>query len=297
MPRSKGASRTRTSRLVSAPAARTAARAAAASRTARGPSSPLVVVDAGNTETVIGIFLEGRLHGPWRLASDADRTADEYWLLLGLLAREAGIAPDEIGGLSIGSVVPAITTAFRDVGEKRLGAKTIIVTGETNVGIRVRVDTPRDVGADRIANAVAAYRLYGGPCVVVDLGTATTFDVISPRGDYLGGAIAPGLMTSSRDLFRRAARLSAVDLVFPENVIGKNTGESMRSGILYGTVGQIDGIIARIRREWRRDFEVLATGGLAGLIAGRSAEIDKVVPDLTLQGLRLIFDRVSGRGE
>lgn len=268
--------------------------AAPAPRTRHRTHLPLVVVDAGNTETVIGIFRDGRLHGPWRLASDAERTADEYWLLLGLLAREAGIGPGEIGGVSIGSVVPAITTAFRDVGEKRLGAKTLVVTGETDVGIRVRVESPREVGADRIANAVAAYRLYGGPCVVVDLGTATTFDVISPRGDYLGGAIAPGLMTSSRDLFRRAARLSAVDLVFPDRVIGKNTGESVRSGILYGTVGQIDGIIARIRREWRRDFEVLATGGLAGLIAGRSAEINKVVPDLTLQGLRLIFDRVSG---
>jgi len=280
---------TRRTRSITPPA-----RAAAARSASRGPHAPLVVVDAGNTETVIGIFRDGRLCGPWRLASDAERTADEYWLLLGLLAREAGIAPGDLAGMSIGSVVPPISTAFRDVGEKRLGVKTLVVTGETDAGIRVRVDTPREVGADRIANAVAAYRLYGGPCVVVDLGTATTFDVVSPRGDYLGGAIAPGLMTSSRDLFRRAARLSAVDLVFPGRVIGRNTADSMRSGILYGTVGQIDGIIARMRREWRRDFTVLGTGGLAGLIAGRSAEIDKVVPDLTLQGLRLIFDRVSG---
>ena len=266
-------------------------------RRASAEGAALVVVDAGNTETVIGIFRGDALEGSWRLTSDADRTADEYGLLLGDLLRDAGISPGDVGGIAIGSVVPAITAAFRDVGERRMKTPTVVVSGEIDVGIRVRVDNPGEVGADRIANAVAAFRLYGAPAVVVDLGTATTFDVVSARGEYLGGAIAPGLVTSSRDLFRRAARLSAVDLVFPQRVIGRNTADSMRSGILYGTVGQIDGIVERIRAEWRRDFSVLATGGLAGLVAGRSKSIQRVVPDLTLQGLRLIFHRVSRLGD
>jgi type III pantothenate kinase len=267
---------------------------------ARGPMppivpahAPLVVVDAGNTETVVGIFRGSELLGPWRIASDPVRTSDEYWFLFGLMAREAGLSPGEFRGISIGSVVPSITRAFREMGEKRLGGRTVVVSGEIDAGIRVRVDHPEEVGADRIANAVAAFRLHGGPCIVVDLGTATTFDVVSPRGDYLGGVIAPGLVTSSRELFRRAARLTAVDLVFPARVIGRNTVESVRAGILFGAIAQIDGIVERIRGEWRRDSLVLATGGLAGLLADRSATIQKVVPDLTLQGLRLVFDRVD----
>lgn len=267
---------------------------------ARGPASALrsapllLVVDAGNTETVVGLFSGETLLGSWRIASERSRTADECRLLVGLMAQEAGVAVSRIAGASIGSVVPPITAAFREVAEARLGIPTVVLTGETDSGVHIRVDHPREVGADRIANAVATYRLYGGPAVVVDLGTATTFDVVSARGEYLGGAIAPGILTSSEDLFRRAARLPTVDLTFPERVIGRSTQESLRSGILFGAVGQIDGILDRIREEWRREFRVLATGGLASLVAARSARIERVVPDLTLQGLRLVFERVNG---
>jgi type III pantothenate kinase len=263
---------------------------------ARATAPALLVIDAGNTETVVGIFRGEWLLGSWRFASDRSRTADECRLLLGLAAREAGLDLDAIGGVSIGSVVPPITAAFREVAEAGLRVPTVVVAGDTGGAIPIRVDNPREVGADRLANAVAAFHLMRRPAVVVDLGTATTFDVISARGEYLGGAIAPGILTSSEELFRRAARLSAVDLTFPPRVIGRNTTESLRSGILYGAVGQIDGILDRIRAEWRRGFGVLATGGLAGLVAPRSARIERVVPDLTLQGLRLIFEKIEERG-
>ncbi len=263
--------------------------------TVTGAARHLLAVDVGNTETVVGIFAGEKLIGSWRLASERNRTADEWWFLLASLAREARIATESVAGVSIGSVVPAITAALRDAAEARLAAPCLIVTGETDSGIRVAVDHPREVGADRIANAVAAHRLFGGPAVVVDFGTATTFDVVSAEGDYLGGAIAPGIGTSSEELFRRAARLATVDLTFPERAIGRNTSESLRSGILHGTVGQVEGILDRIRAEWGRDFRVLATGGLAGLVASRCARIERVVPDLTLQGLRLIFERAAAR--
>jgi type III pantothenate kinase len=273
------------------------ARVGAGEGTRRGARDPriVLVIDAGNTETVLGLFRGEWLLGSWRIASDRARTADECRLLLGLVAREAEIAIGEIAGVSIGSVVPPITAAFREVAESRLRAPTVVVSGETDSGIAVRTDNPREVGADRIANAVAAYRLYGAPAVIVDLGTATTFDVVTARGEYIGGAIAPGILTSSEELFRRAARLTAVDLAFPERVIGRNTVESLRSGILFGAVDQIDGILDRIRAEWGRTFRVLATGGLAGLVAPRSRRIEKVVPDLTLQGLRLIWERAAAR--
>ncbi len=285
--KSRGARRANPAR-----SARPALLARAAKRERVAP--PLLVIDAGNTETVLGIFRGEWLLGSWRIASDRNRTADECRLLLGSAAREAGLDLREIAGVAIGSVVPPITAAFREVAESRLRVPTVVVSGETDSGIAIRVDNPREVGADRIANAVAAHRLYGGPAVVVDLGTATTFDVVTERGAYVGGAIAPGILTSSEELFRRAARLTAVDLTFPARVIGRNTAESLRSGILFGAVGQIDGILDRIRGEWGRRFRVLATGGLAGLVASRSRRIDRVVPDLTLQGLRLIFERAEG---
>jgi type III pantothenate kinase len=256
----------------------------------------LLAIDVGNTETVVGLFAGENLAGSWRMASERQRTADEWWILLASLTREAAIPAEAIAGVSIGSVVPAITAALHAAVEARLTAPCLVVTGETDCGIRVAVENPREVGADRIANAVAAYRLYGAPAVVVDFGTATTFDVVSAKGEYLGGAIAPGIMTSSEELFRRAARLATVDLEFPDRVIGRNSAESLRSGILHGTVGQVSGILDGIRREWEEDFQVLATGGLAGLVAKRCPQIGRVVPDLTLQGLRLIFERSAARG-
>ena len=258
-----------------------------------------LAVDIGNTNTVLGLYeLENaRQRHRWRISSDRDRTTDEVILLLGQLLRSAGADPQQIGGVVIGSVVPALTTVFREALGTVIECRLIEVSSRLNLDLKIAIRDPDQIGADRLANAVAARHRYRGAVIVVDFGTATTFDVISGEGEYLGGAIAPGVRTSARDLFSRAARLPRfVEIREPSAVIGKTTEESILSGLFYGTVGQVDGVVRRITEQLGGQVTVLATGGLAHLIAPSSVTIQEVCPDLTLEGLILIGQMVMMPG-
>jgi type III pantothenate kinase len=253
----------------------------------------LLAIDIGNTHTVIGIY-EGRtLASHWRISSSATRTEDETWVHLDLLCRSAGIAPGSIRGAVIASVVPSETDVMVQMVQKYLRHTPVIVSSDLPLGIRIRYDHPRAVGADRLCNAIAAFDAFGGPAIVVDFGTATTFDVVSRRGDYLGGVIAPGIATASTELHRRAARLPKIDLRFPDSVIGRETVASMQAGILFGAVDSMEGMIRRIRKELGNKPVVIATGGFSSTIALHSTMIDHVVPTLVLDGARIIFERVQ----
>ncbi|HEV8480307.1 MAG TPA: type III pantothenate kinase [Candidatus Eisenbacteria bacterium] len=262
------------------------------------PGSSLLVVDLGNSETVIGLFTGERLTSHWRVGS-VKRTADEVALLVrSLTGREPGDPPAARSVLC--SVVPTATRDFALALENITGRPPLVVDQRTVRGLAVRYQDPSVVGPDRLANAVAARALYGTPAVVVDLGTATTFDVVGPRGDYVGGAIAPGVITSSEELFRRAARLSRVELELPERAIGRNTQESLQAGILLGTAGMVDALVRRITRELGKKPHVIATGGLAPIVAPACETVDRVDEWLTLHGLRLIeaaAARPSGRAK
>ncbi len=250
----------------------------------------LLAIDVGNTHTVLGIYDGEELKEYFRVASNHDLTVDECGILIRQLFREH----DQIKDVIICSVVPPLTPVYEEMSKKFLDADPVMVSSDLPLGIEILYDDPKSVGADRIANAVAAYEIYGGPAIVVDFGTATTFDVISENGEYLGGAIAPGIETSSINLFQRASQLFKVSLEEPQKAIGRNTEQSLRSGIILGTVGQVDGIVGRIKRELsehsqsQRQPKVIATGGLANLIAGESRTIQQVNPSLTLDGLRRI---------
>lgn len=263
------------------------------------PSANLLAIDIGNTHTVIGVFERNRLVKYFRLASNHALTVDECGLLIRqLLANKSGARPPRIGalefsGIVIASVVPPLTSVYEEMATRYSGIEPLIVSADLPLGVKIKYTDPHQVGADRLANAVAAFDLFGGPTIVVDLGTATTFDVISKKGEYLGGAIAPGIETSAADLFRRAAQLFKVKLERPRDVIGKTTEESLRAGIIFGTVGQIDFIVRKIETELGQKARVIATGGLAGLVAKDSKTIQKIHPTLTLEGLRIIFERCS----
>jgi len=258
-----------------------------------------LVADIGNTNTVLGLYDPEpvrQLHH-WRLSSDQDRTADEVTLLLGQLLRDAGAEPRRIEGVVIGSVVPALTQAYRAAAETVLQRRPVEVSSRLDLDLKIAILHPEQIGADRLANAVAARQRYQGAVIVVDFGTATTFDVISAAGEYLGGVIAPGVRTSARDLFARAARLPRfVEIREPATVIGKTTEESILSGLFFGTVGQVDGVVSRIAEQLGEQATVVATGGLAHLIAPRSSTIEEVCPDLTLVGLVLIGKMASASG-
>jgi type III pantothenate kinase len=243
----------------------------------------LVVIDVGNTQTVLGLYEGEELVRHWRLATEPQRTGDELGLLLGgLLDLRA------VDGICLSSTVPALIRSYEELAAG-VGASLLVVGPGTRTGIALRYDDPREVGPDRIANAVAARARYGAPSVVVDFGTSTNFDVVSADGEYVGGVLAPGIEISMEALFTRAARLVKVDFVAPENAIGKTTESALRSGLVYGFAGQVDGIIARIRTELGDGgAPVIATGGLAELIAPHATTIDRVDPFLTLEGLRLI---------
>ncbi|MCK4427863.1 MAG: type III pantothenate kinase [candidate division Zixibacteria bacterium] len=255
----------------------------------------LLAIDIGNTHTVLGIYDEEKLKEYFRVASNHALTVDECGILVKQLFQKYSKIKDVI----IGSVVPPLTLIYEEMSEKFLKVDPMVVSSGLPLGIKILYDDPKTVGADRIANAVAAYEIYGGPAIVVDFGTATTFDVISGNGEYLGGAIAPGIETSSLNLFQKASQLFKVSLERPKKAIGKNTEESLRSGIIFGTVGQIDEIVKRIRKELSESFhsqkkpKVIATGGLANLIAKESKMIEEVNPTLTLEGLRRIYFRVK----
>jgi type III pantothenate kinase len=259
----------------------------------------LLAIDVGNTQTVIGMFAPGSGTGPrpqellhhWRVASNADRTADEMALLIAQLLDLQGFDIDRtVTGIAVASVVPRTTAALREMTEKWFPVKTVIVEPGIKTGMPILYDSPKEVGADRIADAVAAFELYGGPTIVIDFGTATTIEAISEKGEYLGGAIVPGIEISLDALFGRAAALRRVELVEPRNVIGKNTVEAIQSGAVYGFAAQVDGLCARFEEEMGAST-VVATGGLAGLIAPLTDSIDHHEPWLTLDGLRIIYDR------
>ncbi|MBI2877945.1 MAG: type III pantothenate kinase [Candidatus Tectomicrobia bacterium] len=251
----------------------------------------LLVADVGNTNSVLGVFRGEELVIDWRIATRKHQTADEYGILVRYLFSLSPIDFRDVTDVIISSVVPPLLPVMLTMFQRYFHATPLVVEPGIKTGIQILVDNPREVGADRIVNAVAAYERYGGPTIVVDFGTATTFDVISRKGDYLGGVISPGITISMEALFNEAAKLPRVELVRPKNVIGKNTVHSIQSGVLYGYAGLIDGTVQRIKKEIEAEAYVVATGGLAGLIAPISETIQEVDPYLTLKGLRLIYER------
>lgn len=251
----------------------------------------ILTVDVGNTNIVMGVFEGDKLLVDWRISTQHHRTADEYGMLLNDLFSHAHIDLHRIDGTIISSVVPSAVLPLEKMTHKYLHLKPLIIGPGIRTGMNIHYDNPREVGADRIVNGVAAYEIYGGPLIVVDFGTATTFDVISAKGDYMGGIIAPGIGIATEALFQRAAKLPRVEMIKPRQVIGKNTISSMQSGIFYGFVGQVDGIINRIKQEVGQEILVVATGGLAELIYGESQQIEKINLLLTLEGLRIIYER------
>jgi type III pantothenate kinase len=254
--------------------------------------SNLLVVDVGNTNIVLGIYRDDVLVNSWRLATARDRTADEY----GILARQLvdGTAEKPLDGAIVGSVVPPLNGVVSDMVRRYFGVEPLFVEPGVKTGIAIHTDNPQEVGADRIINCVAAFEAYGGPCVIVDFGTATTFDLVTEDAKYVGGVIAPGLNISAEALFARAARLPRVDIRRPASVIGTNTVVNMQSGIYFGYLGLVDGILARIKKEVPNIKRVIATGGLASLFAEDSEYIDEIDPELTLKGLKIIYDRNRG---
>ncbi|MCX4748286.1 type III pantothenate kinase [Kitasatospora sp. NBC_01287] len=258
----------------------------------------LLTIDVGNTQTTLGLFDGEEVVDHWRISTDPRRTADELAVLMqGLMGRRTGgTGPEQVDGLAICSSVPAVLHELREVTRRYYGdVPAVLVAPGVKTGVHVLMDNPKEVGADRIVNALAANHLYGGPCIVVDFGTATTFDAINERGDYVGGAIAPGIEISVEALGVRGAQLRKIELARPRNVIGKNTVEGMQSGVLYGFAGQVDGLVTRMAKELSpkdpEDVQVIATGGLAPLVLGEASTIDVHEPWLTLIGLRLVYER------
>ena len=250
--------------------------------------SNLLVVDVGNTNIVLGIYRGDELMHSWRLATARERTADEYGILTKQLVHGFN---DVLEGAIVCSVVPPLNGAIASMLQQYFGVEAVFVEPGVKTGIAIHVDNPQEVGADRIVNCVAAFERYGGPTIIVDFGTATTFDVVTADAEYVGGAIAPGLNISAEALFARAARLTRVDIKRPASVIGTNTIVNMQSGIYFGYLGLVDGILARMKRELPAVKKVVATGGLASLFENDSEHIDEIDPELTLKGLKIIYDR------
>jgi type III pantothenate kinase len=249
----------------------------------------LLTIDIGNTNLTLGLY-EGETLGPrWRLATDHERMPDEYGLQFDGLLAHARRSPTDLTGICLASVVPPLTGKVVQACRQYLGQDPLVVDAGVRTGVRIRYEPPRAVGADRIADAAAVQKLYGGPACVVDFGTATTFDAISVEGDYLGGAIAPGIGIAAEALFLRTAKLPRVDLQRPPAAVGRNTVHAMQSGLLFGYVALVEGMVARFRDELGRETKVLATGGLAEIIAAETKVIEIIAPWLTLDGLRIIW--------
>ncbi|MHA7966155.1 type III pantothenate kinase [Paenibacillus sp. CAU 1782] len=251
----------------------------------------ILVIDVGNTNIVLGVYKDKELLHHWRLSTNRSATADEYGISMHQLFQYAGIAMTEISGVIISSVVPPLMRTLEQLCVKYVRKVPLIVGPGVKTGLNIRYENPREVGADRIVNSVAAIEKYGAPLIVVDFGTATTFDYIDEHANYLGGAIVPGIGISTEALYQRAAKLPRIELVKPKSVIGRNPVTSMQAGIIFGYAGQVDGIVNRIRAEFGVSPRVIATGGLAELISAESETVDEVDPLLTLEGLRLIYER------
>lgn len=249
----------------------------------------LLCIDIGNTHIVLGLYRGETLAHHWRIATDHDRTTDEFAVIVLSLLHQAGRDLGEIDDGIMASVVPPLTGPFVQLCQDYLSLDPLVVDAGVRTGVRIRYDNPREVGADRVVNAAATFRKYGGPACVVDFGTGTTFDAISSEGDYLGGAIAPGIRIAADALTQRTAKLPRIDLVRPPRAIGRNTVQSMQSGILFGYVGLVEGMVARFREELGPALHVIATGGLAQVIAQETDVFEAVDPWLTLEGLRIIY--------
>jgi len=256
----------------------------------------LLTVDIGNTSTAIGLYDGGRLAAHWRLTTEPNRTADEMEIWLRSLLDLEGLTAKDVSGVAVSSVVPALTGAFREVGEAITAGAVVIVEPGVKTGMKINIDNPREVGADRVVNAVAARERYGAPVVVVDFGTSTNFDVVGPKGDYLGGAIAPGLVISTNALISGTAALRRVEFIAPHHAIGRGTVEAIQSGAIYGHAGLVDGIMERLVAEISGDVTRVATGGLSSTIVPHCTSVQVIDEFLTLDGLRMIFER-SGDDE
>ena len=250
----------------------------------------LLTIDIGNTNITIGLYDGDQLGPRWRLATAHERMPDEYGLQFVGLLNHSGHSMDEITGISLASVVPPLTSKIIEACRTYLQQEALVVDAGVKTGVRIRYEDPRAVGADRIVDAAAVQRLYGGPACVVDFGTGTTFDAINADGDYLGGAIAPGIGIAAEALFQRASKLPRVDLVRPPSVIGRNTVHAMQSGLLFGYVGLVEGMVARFRVELGPQMKVIATGGLAEIVARETNVVQIIAPWLTLDGLRIIWE-------
>ncbi|MFR7416802.1 type III pantothenate kinase [uncultured Megasphaera sp.] len=251
----------------------------------------LLVIDVGNTNIVLGIFKDQELVDHWRVSTDRLRTTDEYGVLIRHLFYLNGVNSEEIDAIIISSVVPPVMPTLERMCQRYFGLTPLVIGPGVKTGMDIKYDNPREVGADRIVNAVAAYEKFGGPVIIIDFGTATTFCAVDKKGTYLGGAICPGIGISTDALVQRTAKLPRIEVVQAEKVICRNTVESMQAGVFYGFVGQVDGIVTRMRRELGCKARVVATGGLAVIVAPATDAIDVVEPMLTLEGLKIIYDR------
>lgn len=251
----------------------------------------ILVVDVGNTNIVLGLYDGDDLLHHWRLSTNRSATVDEYGMMIHNLFSHAGIKAHQVEGVMISSVVPPLIYVLENLCHKYLKKPPMFVGPGIKTGLNIRYENPKEVGADRIVNAVAAIELYGSPCIVVDFGTATTFDYIDERGQYIGGAVAPGIGISTEALYQRAAKLPRIELARPKSVVGRTTVTSMQAGIIFGFAGQVDGIVERIKEEFGTNPTVIATGGLAEMISAESRTIQQVNPLLTLQGLQMIYKK------
>ncbi len=250
----------------------------------------VLAIDVGNTNVVVGAYRDNELVTHWRVSTQRHRTTDEYGIFVLQLFKYADLDPCAVKAVVIASVVPPLTPVIEDMSRKFFGIEPLVVDLGVRTGIAIGCENPREVGADRIVNAVAAYRKYGGPVIVVDFGTATTFDAITENGEYLGGAIAPGIAISAEALYTRAAKLPKVELTRPKFAIGRNTVESMQAGIVFGYAGQVDELVNRIKKELGGEARVIATGGLASLVVPETRTIEKIDQWLTLEGLLMIYE-------
>lgn len=251
----------------------------------------LLAADVGNTEIVLGIFRGSGLEHTWRLSTQADRTSDELALAwAGFLAQQGMSFETDVTGMAVASVVPDVTATIREMAARHFGFEPVIVGPGVRTGVPILTDNPREVGPDRVVNTLASFARFGGPAIVVDFGTSTNFDIVSAKGEFLGGIIGPGIQMAAASLFARTARLTRVELAAPPHVVGKNTVEAIQSALVYGTASMVDGMIERIREELPGATTV-ATGGLAPVVIPHCSLVDHHEPWLTLEGLRLVFER------